>query len=191
MAPPPYPPAGEEEVRLRGGRPATVSTIRPRGAMLSGGALWPGCYYPQNFTACAPNGWQQGAGCPAAGRAGPSFTLARSLAPPLAPGQASGFRCARSGGRKLPHPFLAAPPAVASRRSEHPQVHGPWLTPCSAPSCLQLLDYEEADEEATAGEAAKEGAQVRSRSTLFNLLLLLVAVVCFTACALSLPACRR
>lgn len=38
--------------------------------------------------------------------------------------------------------------------------------PSSAVPCSQLLDYEEADEEATAADAAKEGAQVGKRAVM-------------------------
>ena len=72
-------------------------------------------------------------------------------------------RCAEfaAGSGRRPHAaqirVLASPPAVPALAERLQPSDG---APHAAP-CLQLLDYEEADEEATAAEAAKEGAQVR------------------------------
>lgn len=81
-------------------------------------------------------------------------------APPCSPCHSWGPRPAPDRAAPCPCKPARLPPPLPPCRLP-PLAAGLLSTPVSALHALQLLDYEEADEEATAAEAAKEGAQVR------------------------------
>lgn len=131
MAPPPYPPAGEEEVRVRGAGALRSAAMRGCGAMLGAVRSGPGRASPNTLWLAPPSGWQHGlAGpsCPVPFLA--SLRCRGFAAPPRAPVQAPSFSLCRSGGRRPLQLSLPAPPSPLSSASHLcPQ---PWLMLCAA-----------------------------------------------------------
>lgn len=131
MAPPPYPPAGEEEVRLRGAGAIRSAAMRGCGAMLGAVRSGPGRASPNTLWHAPPSGWQHGlAGpsCPVPFLA--SLRCRGFAAPPRAPVQAPSFSLCRSGGRRPLQLSLPAPPSPLSSASH--LCSQPWLMLCAA-----------------------------------------------------------
>lgn len=166
MVPPPYPPAGEEEVRLvrrSGGLSCPDRRDASRSERLGASPLTRRVWW-------SPSAGREAAGGPAALHF--HWRPASRLPPPL-PLPCPPWHAGAGASRPIALPPAPASPRqrrAACRRRPCRRRRLPPSPPAlclarlaAAPLPLQLLDYEEADEEATAAEAAKEGAQVQPR----------------------------